>query len=151
MNPWDLLWNTNGPLTCQAQAFFVYRDRAQYLDSFEQEIAPNVLAQCVTPRRGNGVFCPDWWPVQGDDYGSSVPELPPNSRLLNVRYYVFRDGSWNVVPWANGQTFVGDRGSWDSLLTPTSYRGQPVSPWASKHGVVPRGSRLVIKPAARRV
>jgi hypothetical protein len=149
MNPWDLLWNPNGPLTCQAQVFYAYRDRAQYQDSYEQEITPNMLAQCVTFRRGAGVFCPEWWAVPGDDYPASDPQLPPGARLLNVRYYVYRNMAWHVVPWAEGQKFVGDRGSWDSLLTPANYTGRPVSQWASKHGIVPRGSRLIIRSPIR--
>jgi hypothetical protein len=149
MSDWDLFaWpNPNGALVCQAQAFYIYRDRAQYLDSYEEEITPNVLAQCIQPTASRVVKCPWWWPYEED--GSSSPVLPYGSRLLNVRYYVHRDGVWNVVPWADGQKLVGRRDTWDSLLSPASYTGRARFAWAAKHGVIPRGARVTIAPVKR--
>lgn len=143
----------DGPLVCQAQVFYVYRERAQYLDSWEEEITPQVLANCVAPQPKAPVRlrCPDWWPWPGEEDGASYPQLPAGSRVINIRYYVNRDGAWNVVPWYDGLRFIGNRNSWDSLLSPASYTGKPRSVWAPKHGIVPRGSRVIINPALKQV
>jgi hypothetical protein len=153
MGAFDFFWNPNGPLICQAQVFYVYRDRAQYLDSWEEELPPQALASCVAPQPKTiaRLRCPNWWPYPGEEDGASYPQLPPGSRVINIRYYVERNGVWNVVPWADGQRFIGDRGSWDSLLSPASYVGKPRSAWANKHGIVPRGARVVSTLAIKQV
>lgn len=146
---WDWLWsNPRQKLLCQSQAFYIHNQRAQYLDSYEEELFPEALAQCIEPKKGAGLGCPWWWPSA--DGGESEPQLPPGSLLLNVRYYVFRGGGWEVVPWAKGQTFVGSRTSFDALLDPASYRGKPASAWADKHGIIARGTRVVIRQPVRR-
>lgn len=146
---WADWWsNPREKLLCQAQAFYIHNQRAQYLDSDEADLFPEALAQCIAPQKGFGLACPWWWP--SDDGGEDEPVLPPGSLLLNVRYYVFRNGGWNVVPWARGQTFVGSRTSFDSLLDPANYRGQPASAWANKHGVIARGTRVIIRQPMRR-
>ena len=134
--PWS---DPNPPLWCMAQAFFAYNYRAQYMNSSSVQIAPTALAQCIDYKRHGADKCPCWWPG-----GSCQPVLPASSStsLLNVRYYVFRDNAWKLVPFASGKTFVGARDSWASLLAPSSYKGKAWSPWADRHGKIARGALL---------
>jgi hypothetical protein len=133
---------------CMAQAMYVFRDRVYYLNILEEELIPSQLAECVSSPELKG--CRAWWQ---DDHTYPQIAPSPSSRILNVRYYVEQgnSGIWDVVPWAMGQRFTGNRNSWSALLNAGSYTGRPTYSWAAKHGKIPQGTKVAIRPAQRNV